>query len=132
MADSSDLKRSTTGPKTRLKNQFDHLTREELLEILRELSGPLREMELSGESGDVAASDVCGEVMLALVCNPRLEALFTTKAERELWESFKKTRGDGPTEIGEFVYGPDENPWREANSSPSKTARPGRIGTPRD
>ena len=97
--------------RTRLKDWVERLTREEAIELLRELQGPLLEMALSGDSWDFTASDVPLEVMLSLQRNPRLEALFLTDDELELWEQFKGQRGCSASEIGEFVYGAEKNPW---------------------
>ena len=95
----------------RLKNRFDHITREEAIGLLRELQGPLLELMLSEDSWDSTASDVLGEVMLSLQQNPRLEPLLLTAEEFRSWKQFKHQHGCGAKEIGEFVYGAEENPW---------------------
>ena len=92
--------------------RYDHLTHEEAIALLRALEGPLLELVLSGGSFDVGAGDVFGETFHSLAFDPRVQLIFPTEEECDLWEAFRLERGDGPAEIGEFVYGPDENPWR--------------------
>jgi hypothetical protein len=95
-----------------IKGRFDDLSREELLDILRELEGPFLELELSldGCAGDPAL--VLQEVFFVLHGNPRLQLLFPTRQEYDDWERFKDQHGNGVKAIGDFVYGRDENPWR--------------------
>ena len=93
------------------KGRFDHLIHEEAIALLRELEGPLLEWLLSQVSSESTACDVPGEVLLALQHDPRVQLLFPTEEELESWDRFKRERGEGAKEIGEFVYGPDENPW---------------------
>ena len=56
-------------------------------------------------------NDLPLEVISSLQCTPRFEVLFLPKEERSSWEQFVDQHGCGPNEIGEFVYGADENPW---------------------
>ncbi len=100
------------------KGRFEHFSREEAIALLNEIEGPLLDMALGQASGDVCSGDVVGEVFLALQCNPRLQLLFPTAEEIDSWERFVLKRGDGPEEIGEFVYGPEKNPWRRHGDVP--------------
>ena len=93
------------------RSRFDHLSREEAIELLNRLQGPLRELVLSAHSADMASGDVMIETLMVLRRDPHLEVILLTKEEWEAWDRFQAERGDGPEEIGEFVYGPDENPW---------------------
>lgn len=94
------------------KGRFDHLSRDEALALLRELEGPLLELALSGDSGDGSSSDVFPEVLLALRGNPLVKLIFPTNEELAAWQDFREAHGEGASEIGEFVYGSHENPWR--------------------
>lgn len=93
------------------KGRFDHLTHDEAIALLRELEGPMLEWLLSQVSSESSACDVPGELFFALQHNPELQMLFITDEELESWDRFKHEHGEGAKEIGEFVYGPDENPW---------------------
>ncbi len=122
----SEGSRAELGAPGLVRGRFDHLSHEECRALLRELEGPLLELALSGESGDVSAADVFGEVWYALSGNPRVQRIFPTTEELEAWERFKGTRGEGASEIGEFVYGPDENPWHrdaEDHAAESRSRR---------
>jgi hypothetical protein len=93
------------------KGRCDHVTKEEALSILRELEGPLLELVLSRDSWDITACDVPTETLLCLLDNPKLAVLFPDHEEWNQWERYKEERGCGANEIGEFVYGPEKNPW---------------------
>ena len=96
-----------------IRGRFDHLSREELLDILRELEGPLLELELSLDGCAGEPDLVLQEVFFVLHGNPRLQLLFPTRQEDDDWERFKGQHGsNGVKAIGDFVYGRDENPWR--------------------
>lgn len=94
------------------KGRCDHLTREEALSVLRELDEPLVELVLSSDSWDATASDVPVHTLLDLQTNPKLEVSFLDREESHRWERFQVEQGCGAKEIGDFVYGPEENPWK--------------------
>ena len=94
------------------RGRFENLSRKEALRVLDELEGPLLELLLGQNSRDVTSGDVPAEVLLHLFCDPRLGPLLLNRDELDSWETFKLEHGDGCAEIGEFVYGPEENPWR--------------------
>ena len=92
-------------------NRFQSLSREEAITILCSLEGPLLELILSENSGDVTASDVPGEVIRALENSRLFQQFVRTDSILAAWERFKAEHGEGARAIGEFVYGPDGNPW---------------------
>lgn len=98
-----------------INGRFDDISGEDAKALLGAMEGPFLELELSLDSGDPTSCDVLAELFMALRLDPRFARLFPTKEELESWRRFKRERGEGAKEIGEFVYGPDENPWRREN-----------------
>ncbi len=94
------------------RSRFSDLSHEDAIALLNKFEGPWLEIALSHESAVICSGDVLGEVMMTLHSDPAFLALFPSNEEWKAWERFKRERGDGPKEIGDFIYGPDENPWR--------------------
>ena len=89
----------------------NRLSREEAIALANWLRGTLLEIILSEDSSDVSSSDVVGEVVLALSADPSFRRTFLSVEEQDEWERFKLEHGDGPKQIGEFIYGHLSNPW---------------------
>ena len=94
------------------RSRFSNLSHEGAIALLNKFEGPWLEIVLSQDSADICSGDVLGEVMMTFYSDPAFLALIPSNEEYEAWERFKRERGDGPKEIGDFVYGPGENPWR--------------------
>ena len=96
------------------RSRFSDLSHEDLIRLLNMLEGPLLEIVFQAFE-DVTSGGVNLEVWLDILHDhdPAVQALRPTLDEWCEWERFKEERGVGVSQIGEFVYGPDENPWRE-------------------
>jgi hypothetical protein len=93
------------------RGRFDEMSTEEAVTLLRELEGPLLEMILSKHPNETAACDVPCIVLWAMWDHPVLQAVFPTGDEFLAWEVFRQQRGEGASEIAEFVYGALQIPW---------------------
>ena len=91
--------------------RFNHLSRADAVALLNRLEGPLLEIILSGDSSDVSSLDVVPEVLLHLSADQSAQVIFPTAQEQDEWERFKLEHGEGPKQIGEFIYGSLSNPW---------------------
>lgn len=94
------------------KGRFEHLSLEKARALLGALERPLLALALARESWDTGVVGVIHEVMDELEFGSQCDALFPTEEELESWEAFARERGGDEKAIGDFVYGPDENPWR--------------------
>ena len=70
--------------------------------------GPLLELELISESGEIDFRNFLREVMLRLIITESLDAL--SDDERESWDRFKEARGCSPSSIEEFLYSREDRP----------------------
>jgi hypothetical protein len=94
------------------KGRFDHCSGEESNALLRVLEGPLLELWLAWKSDDASVADVIDQLMPLFQLDPQFAPFFPTEEELESWKRFEREPGGEVEAIGEFVYGPHENPWR--------------------
>ena len=94
------------------RRRFDHFSREEAIALLEALEGPLLELWFGMWSEDADSDVMFGEIMHAFNLDPQFDPVLPSGEEIESWERFEGERGGAVEMIGEFIYGPDENPWR--------------------